>query len=104
MRPSDLQRLVIEAYDTIYGPKEILRAVARGNRVAALSKFYHYYSWQRGVKVAMENFLPFLEEREEGVYDDAGNLLEDELTARVTADSRWTFKEGNRTVEALGLT
>jgi radical SAM superfamily enzyme YgiQ (UPF0313 family) len=103
MRPSDLQRLVIEAYDRIYGPREIVRAVARRDRVAAVSKFLHYYSWQ-DVRQNMVNFIPFLEEREEGVYDDDGRLLEDALIARVEKDSRWTFHEGNRTVEALGLT
>ncbi|HXU04834.1 MAG TPA: radical SAM protein [Polyangia bacterium] len=103
MRPSDLQRLVIEAYDTLYGRREIFRALRRGNRIAALSKFLHWYSWQE-VKVAMVNFIPFLEEREKGLYDDSGTLLEDALIARVSKDSRWTFKEGNRTVRALGLT
>jgi radical SAM superfamily enzyme YgiQ (UPF0313 family) len=103
MRPSDLQRFIIEAYDTLYGPAEILRTLLRGERAAARAKFLHWYSWQK-VRAGIVKFIPFLHEREQGLYDDDGRLREEALIAQVTKDPRWSFREGNRTIRALGLT
>jgi Adenylate and Guanylate cyclase catalytic domain/Double zinc ribbon len=52
----------------------------------------------------MVEYLPFLREIERDLYDDDGTLREEAFLQRVGADSRWSFREGNRTVEALGLT
>jgi radical SAM superfamily enzyme YgiQ (UPF0313 family) len=102
MRPSALQRLVIEAYDTLYGPGEILAALGRRDYTAARGKLLHLYSWNR-VRKGMVGYVPFLEELERGLYD-GDSLREEELERRVSEDSRWTFKWANKTVEALGLT
>ena len=52
----------------------------------------------------MVEYVPFLQEVERDLYDDDGTLREEALLQRVSADPRWSFREGNRTVEALGLT
>ena len=51
----------------------------------------------------MVEYVPFLREVERDLYDDDGTLREEALLQRVSADARWSFREGNRTVEALGL-
>ncbi|WP_342731269.1 radical SAM protein [Bradyrhizobium sp. B117] len=103
MSPSRLQQLVIDAYDELYGPMEIARAIRRSDLPSARGKFLHWYSWQR-VRKGMVEYLPFLQEIESGLYDEDGTLREEALLQRVSADPRWSFREGNRTVEALGLT
>ena len=102
MSPSRLQRLVIDAYDKLYGPAEIVRAVKRNDLPSARGKSLHWYSWHR-VRKAMVEYVPFLREVERDLYDDDGTLREEALLQRVSADARWSFREGNRTVEALGL-
>jgi radical SAM superfamily enzyme YgiQ (UPF0313 family) len=103
MSPSRLQRLVIDGYDELYGPAEIVRAVRRNDLPSARGKFLHWYSWHR-VRKAMVEYVPFLQEVERDLYDDDdGTLREEALLQRVSADPRWSFREGNRTVEALGL-
>ena len=51
----------------------------------------------------MREYIPFLEELEEGLYDHDSNLRLDSLIKRVREDGWWTFKEGNRSIETLGL-
>jgi hypothetical protein len=82
---------------------EMLRAARRSDLPSARGKFLHWYSWHR-VRKAMVEYVPFLQEVERDLYDDDGTLREDALLERVSADSRWSFREGNRAVEALGLT
>jgi radical SAM superfamily enzyme YgiQ (UPF0313 family) len=103
MSPSRLQQLVIDAYDELYGPAEIVRAVTRNDLPSARGKFLHWYSWHR-VRKGMVEYLPFLREVERDLYDEDGTLREKALVQRVSEDPRWSFREGNRTVQALGLT
>ena len=49
------------------------------------------------------NYISFLEEIEDGLYDAEGHLREDALIQRVQKDPQWTFQAGNQTIAALGL-
>ncbi len=51
----------------------------------------------------MWEYIPFLEELEDGLYDSHGHLCEDLLAQRVHKDPRWTFQAPNQTIKALGL-
>lgn len=100
--PSKLQQFIVDAYKSLYSPREVMRAMRRRNYSAARGKAAHWYSW-RELEAGMQEHVSFLEELEEGLYDAEGRLREDVLIARVEDDPRWSFQAGNRTVEALGL-
>ena len=55
------------------------------------------------VEKGVREYIPFLEELEDGLYDSDGNLCEDLLVKRVEKDPRWTFQAGNQTIETLGI-
>jgi radical SAM superfamily enzyme YgiQ (UPF0313 family) len=102
MPPSKLQRGILEAYLTCYSPTQFLRAFRRGGFTEVKEKL--------GVRVIVHdiakeflNYIPFLEEVEDGLYDAADRLREDVLIERVRKDPRWTFQDGNRALEAMGL-
>jgi radical SAM superfamily enzyme YgiQ (UPF0313 family) len=102
MRPSDLQRGLIDAYRAIYSLGEVVRALADGRFHDAKRRLAHRYAWQRIEQGPLE-YVRFLEELEDGLYDPEGRLREDRLIERVRKDPRWTFQAGNRMVEGLGL-
>jgi radical SAM superfamily enzyme YgiQ (UPF0313 family) len=102
MRPSDLQRALIGAPRQVFSASEILKACRRGKYVDAKEKLTHRYMWWL-IEKAMREYIPFLEELEEGLYDHDSNLRLDSLIKRVREDGWWTFKEGNRSIETLGL-
>ena len=102
MPPSRLQRALIEAYETIYSPRQVLGALRRGRFADARWKLLHRYLW-RDVGKSPRAYIPFLEEIEDGLYDGDGHLREERLIERVAKDSRWTFQAGNRAVHGLGL-
>lgn len=102
MPPSALQRTLIDAYRTIYSPREVLRAVRRGRLRDARWKLLHRYLW-RDIEPGPRAYVAFLEELEAGLYDGEGRLREDRLIERVRKDPRWTFQAGNRAVATRGL-
>lgn len=51
----------------------------------------------------MREYIPFLEELEAGLYDAEDNLQLNPLMDRIRKDGWWTFKEGNRAIETLGI-
>jgi radical SAM superfamily enzyme YgiQ (UPF0313 family) len=102
MPPSRLQRALIDAYEAIYSPTQVIRAVRRGRFTDARWKLLHRYLW-RDVGKGPRAYVSFLEEIEDGLYDGSGRLREERLIERVTKDPRWTFEAGNRTVRSLGL-
>ncbi len=55
------------------------------------------------IEKGLREYIPFLEELEDGLYDSDYRLREDVLIERVKKDPRWTFQAGNQTREALGL-
>jgi radical SAM superfamily enzyme YgiQ (UPF0313 family) len=102
MRPSQLQRALIEAPRRVFSGARILDALKRRKYADAKEKITHHYMWST-IAPGMREYLPFLEELEDGLYDAGDNLQVDRLIRRVQEDGRWTFKEGNRAIETLGL-
>jgi radical SAM superfamily enzyme YgiQ (UPF0313 family) len=102
MRPSTLQRALIDAYRTIYSPRQVLRALRRGRFTDARWKLAHRYLWS-DIEPGPREYVGFLQQIEDGLYDEAGQLLEDKLIERVRRDPRWTFQACNRAVRTLGL-
>jgi len=102
MRPSTLQRILIDAYRTIYSPRQVLRALRRGRFTDARWKLAHRYLWA-DIEPGPREYVSFLEEIEDGLYDEAEQLQEDRLVERVRRDPRWTFQAGNRAVRTLGI-
>ncbi|MGO9569091.1 MAG: B12-binding domain-containing radical SAM protein [Desulfomonilaceae bacterium] len=102
MPPSKLQRGIIEAYHTAYSPTQFYRALKKGDFTAVKEKLGVRCVWH-GIEKGLRDYIPFLEELEDGLYDSDYRLREDVLVERVKKDPRWTFREGHRTLEALGL-
>jgi anaerobic magnesium-protoporphyrin IX monomethyl ester cyclase len=102
MPPSKLQRGIIEAYHTAYSPTQFFRALKKGDFTAVKEKLGVRCVWH-GIEKGLRDYIPFLEELEDGLYDSDYRLREDVLIERVKKDPRWTFQAGNQTLEALGL-
>jgi radical SAM superfamily enzyme YgiQ (UPF0313 family) len=102
MKPSSLQRAIIDVYRTVYSLTQIARAAARGNIIDARRKLVVRHQWNT-IEKAIHPYIPFLEELEDGVYDSSGRLCEDRLIERAQRDGKWTFPAGKRTVESIGL-
>src|SRR6185312_7872110 len=93
---------LIDAYRRVFSPTEIIKAVRRGKYADSREKLAHRYMWWL-IEKGLRKYIPFLEELEQGLYDASDHLQEDRLIKRVQKDGWWTFKEGNRTIQSLGL-
>lgn len=102
MPPSRLQQAIIDAYHRVYSPKQAFRALKRGKLADALSKLLIRSVWPDVAK-PMREYVSFLEDLEEGLYDSEGILRQDLLIQRVEKDPRWTFQAVKRTMKPLGL-
>jgi len=102
MRPSELQQGIVDAYRDMYSAREIARAFAEGRRHDANRRLMHRYAWRR-IEKGPREYVEFLKDVEDGLYDGDGRLREQALIERVRKDPRWTFQAGNRMVEGLGL-
>lgn len=102
MRPSQLQRALIEAPRRVFSAAQVLDAIKRGKRADVKEKIAHRYMWST-IERGMREYIPFLEELEDGLYDAEDNLQVNHLLERVRKDGWWTFKEGNRAIETLGI-
>lgn len=102
MPPSRLQWALIDAYNSVYSFDQILKALIRCDFASANSKIMSKYQWSE-IEKGVREYIPFLEEVENGLYDSDGHLCEDLLVQRVRKDPKWTFQAGNRSIEALGL-
>jgi radical SAM superfamily enzyme YgiQ (UPF0313 family) len=102
MRPSQLQRALIDAHERVFSTDRIVDSLRRRKYQDAKEKLAHRYMWWT-IARGLREYLPFLEELEEGVYDEADRLKQDVLIERVRQDGWWTFKDGNRAIQTLGL-
>lgn len=102
MPPSKFQRALIDAYRTMYSPAQVLQALKRRRFADAKWRLLHRYVW-RNIEPGPREYVRFLEELEDGLYDAEGRLREDRLIRRVEQDPRWTFQAGNRALQTLGL-
>jgi radical SAM superfamily enzyme YgiQ (UPF0313 family) len=102
MRPSQLQTGLVNAHRRFFSADRILDALKRRKYADSKEKLTHRYMWWT-IEQGIKHYIPFLEKLEDGLYDSSDNLREDLLAKRVREDGWWTFKEGNRTVQGLGL-
>jgi hypothetical protein len=102
MPPSHLQRALIAAHRAVFSPTQIAHAIRRGQFAAAKEKILHRYMWSVIEKGLLE-YIPFLEELEDGLYDASGRLQENLLVQRVQCHPQWTFQAGNAALETLGM-
>jgi radical SAM superfamily enzyme YgiQ (UPF0313 family) len=102
LRPSQLQRALIDAHERVFSARQVVDAVRRGKCQDAKEKLTHRYMWWT-ISKGLREYLPYLEQLEDGVYDEADHLRQDELVRRVRQDGSWTFTHGNQAIETLGL-
>jgi hypothetical protein len=102
MSPSRLQLALIDAYRTIYSPSQIVQALKCRKFADAKRKILFRYQWGN-IEKGVREYIPFLEELEDGLYDSDGHLCEGLLVQRVKKDPRWTFQAGNQTIKTLGI-
>ena len=102
MKPSQLQRILVDGYRSIYSPSQVLGAMKRGKFGDARAKLLLRYLWH-DIEKGVRAYLPFLEEIEEGLYGAGGQLLEKVLLQRVEKNPRWTFQAGKQTVKAPNI-
>jgi radical SAM superfamily enzyme YgiQ (UPF0313 family) len=102
MRPSQYQKALVEAYDTVYGFREIFRCLTERRYEAAKAKALLNYAWGF-IRSHCVEYVSFLKEIEDGLYDENDRLMEDRLIERVRRDPQWTFQVGNRSLEARGI-
>lgn len=102
MPPSKLQWALINANRIIYSPTQVVQALKDLRFIDAKGKMLFRYLW-RDIEKGVLEYIPFLEEVEDGLYNSEGHLCEDILIKRVRRDPQWTFQAGNRTIVSLGL-
>lgn len=78
MKPSTLQRHLIDAHERFYAPKRALQALLRRETMRAYQRAMGYWS-QRVMVRQMRAYLTYLEEKEHGKYDASGQLIEGAL-------------------------
>lgn len=100
--PSRLQQAIIDAYRTTYSAARIMGSATRRNWTDVKEKIGIRYVWHY-IEKGMRDYIPLLQEMEDGLYDAGHHLREDVLIERVMKDPTWTFQAGNRTIESLGL-
>jgi len=83
MKPSTLQRSLLDVYERVYTHRNNLRYMFSKNIFASIFGIGHGYSLRRLNRVigaiARERYLPWLESIEAGLYDENENLIDDRL-------------------------
>jgi radical SAM superfamily enzyme YgiQ (UPF0313 family) len=102
MRPSQLQQALIDVYREVFSAAQIADALRRRKYQDAKEKLTHRHMWWT-ISKGLREYVPFLVDLEQGLYDEADRLREEVLVRRVRQDGWWTFRDGNRAVETLGL-
>ena len=92
MRPSQLQRAIGEAHRAVFSARAAATALRRGSLRQAWEKATHRWMWST-IQRGLDEYVPWLEEIEEGLYDPGDRLLEERLHARHAADPPWRFPE-----------
>jgi radical SAM superfamily enzyme YgiQ (UPF0313 family) len=90
MRPSELQRAVIQAHKAVYSPAAFWNAARRKDWTAIKEKAANLFAWAY-IEKGLREYIPWLESIEQGVYDQSGHLLEDRLKHHVKARSYRKF-------------
>lgn len=101
MRPSQLQRALIDAHARVFSAGRIVNSLRHRSFQDAKEKLVHRYMWST-IARGLRDYIPFLEDLEDGLYDQADRLDQHALIERVRRDGWWTFKDGNRAIQTLG--
>ena len=81
MRPSTLQRKIITAHERFYSVKRAFRSFGTGDRKRSQQRLLGHISLRKMVS-QMYNYIPYLEDVEQGKYDNKGMLIEDTLSRK----------------------
>jgi hypothetical protein len=81
MKPSTLQRQIIQTYDEVLSPERSARDASAGRLRDAESRRFFRQSWQF-LRPDMLEYIPYLEETERGYYGPNEELLADRLKDR----------------------
>lgn len=92
MRPSQLQRAIGEAHRCVFSARATAAALRRGSLAEAWEKATHRWMWNT-IQRGLDEYVPWLEEIEEGLYDRNDRLIEEQLCARHAAGPPWRFPE-----------
>jgi radical SAM superfamily enzyme YgiQ (UPF0313 family) len=79
MRPSQLQRALIDCHERFYAPTRVFTSLRARQRQRAWYRFVGHLA-QRGMVAQMRNHLPYLEAHERGKYDAHDRLREEALS------------------------
>lgn len=78
MRPSQLQRVLIDAHQEFFSLKRVFRSILELDLYAAGRRLIGFWA-QRKMVQQMKNYIPYLEKMEKGVYDEKDCLIEEAL-------------------------
>jgi hypothetical protein len=78
MKPSTLQKTILNTYQNFFSNKNIIRRLLSGNWYS-LYYLIFYKLTMKPVLTQMENYLKYLEKIEQGFYDKNENLIEEKL-------------------------
>jgi radical SAM superfamily enzyme YgiQ (UPF0313 family) len=92
MRPSDLQRAVIDAHRNVYSARVFLQFARRKNWVAIKEKAANLYAW-KFIEKGLQEYIPWLKSLEKDFYDKNGRLIKNRLWEFVEKNPWWTFPE-----------
>ncbi len=83
MKPSTLQRIIIDIYNDVYTHGYILKSVFKKNVFDSLFGIVHGYGIRRMnesiARVADGYYIDYLKKIEDGLYDESENLIEEKL-------------------------
>ena len=86
MKPSTLQRQIIQTYDEVLNPKHSVKDFLRGKIDNAKWRLFFHKSWQ-GTRPDMLEYITWLEEMEGPYYDEKEKLRLEKLAGR--PDLEW---------------
>lgn len=86
MKPSTLQREIMRTYDRVLSPWHSVRDLLTGRRRNAQWRLFFWKSW-RTTRPRILEYIPYLEDIEQGYYDENEHLLVEKLKQR--PDLEW---------------
>ena len=84
IKPSILQKELINAYEKFYSAKRIMRCITRYDFATAKYRSFYRLTFNR-IRKQLPKYITFLEEKEEGMYDSNDILISTKLRQRRAA-------------------
>ena len=104
MRPSDLQKALINAHRTFFSLDSVVRALKQRHYKYAWDKAGHRWMWSR-IEKSLLHYITWLQKHEHGLYDKNNKLCEDRLIEGIRRGS-WPVFPGyldNGTIDPFSL-